>query len=38
MRASVLRDGRMVERDDVPEPIPGPGQARRREGLRNLRF
>jgi threonine dehydrogenase-like Zn-dependent dehydrogenase len=26
MRASVLRDGRMVLRDDVPEPIPGPGQ------------
>ena len=26
MRASVLRDGRMVQRDDVPEPVPGPGQ------------
>ena len=26
MRASVLRDGRMVLRDDVPEPVPGPGQ------------
>jgi threonine dehydrogenase-like Zn-dependent dehydrogenase len=26
MRASVLRDGRMVPRDDVPEPVPGPGQ------------
>jgi 2-desacetyl-2-hydroxyethyl bacteriochlorophyllide A dehydrogenase len=26
MRAAVLRDGRMVERDDVPEPVPGPGQ------------
>jgi threonine dehydrogenase-like Zn-dependent dehydrogenase len=26
MRASVLRDGRMVFRDDVPEPVPGPGQ------------
>ena len=26
MRASVLRDGRMVSRDDVPEPVPGPGQ------------
>lgn len=26
MRAAVLRDGRMVLRDDVPEPIPGPGQ------------
>src|SRR4029077_8343398 len=26
MRAAVLRDGRMIERDDVPEPVPGPGQ------------
>ena len=26
MRAAVLRDHRMVYRDDVPEPIPGPGQ------------
>jgi threonine dehydrogenase-like Zn-dependent dehydrogenase len=26
MRASVLRGGRMVLRDDVPEPVPGPGQ------------
>ncbi|MGO8771600.1 MAG: zinc-binding dehydrogenase [Mycobacterium sp.] len=26
MRAAVLRDGRMVFRDDVPEPVPGPGQ------------
>src|ERR1700744_1804113 len=26
MRASVLRDGRMVYRDDVPDPVPGPGQ------------
>lgn len=26
MRASVLRDGRMVYRDDLPEPTPGPGQ------------
>jgi 2-desacetyl-2-hydroxyethyl bacteriochlorophyllide A dehydrogenase len=26
MRASVLRNGRMVLRDDVPEPVPGPGQ------------
>ncbi len=26
MRASVLRDGRMVYRDDVAEPVPGPGQ------------
>jgi threonine dehydrogenase-like Zn-dependent dehydrogenase len=26
MRASVLREGRMVYRDDVPEPVPGPGQ------------
>jgi threonine dehydrogenase-like Zn-dependent dehydrogenase len=26
MRASVLRDGRMVVRDDVAEPVPGPGQ------------
>ena len=26
MRAAVLRQGRMVYRDDVPDPIPGPGQ------------
>ncbi|RDH75721.1 alcohol dehydrogenase [Mycolicibacterium moriokaense] len=26
MRASVLRDGRMVLRDDIAEPVPGPGQ------------
>jgi threonine dehydrogenase-like Zn-dependent dehydrogenase len=26
MRAAVLRNGQMVERDDVPEPVPGPGQ------------
>ena len=26
MRASVLRDGRMILRDDVAEPVPGPGQ------------
>jgi threonine dehydrogenase-like Zn-dependent dehydrogenase len=26
MRASVLRDGHMTYRDDVPEPVPGPGQ------------
>ena len=26
MRASVLRDGEMVYRDDVDEPVPGPGQ------------
>lgn len=26
MRASVLRNGRMVYRDDVPDPVPGPGQ------------
>jgi 2-desacetyl-2-hydroxyethyl bacteriochlorophyllide A dehydrogenase len=26
MRAAVLRAGRMVERDDVAEPVPGPGQ------------
>lgn len=26
MRAAVLRDGHMVYRDDVPEPVPGPGQ------------
>jgi threonine dehydrogenase-like Zn-dependent dehydrogenase len=26
MRAAVLRGGRMVCRDDVPEPVPGPGQ------------
>ncbi|ODR05710.1 alcohol dehydrogenase [Mycobacterium sherrisii] len=26
MRAAVLRDGRMVLRDDVPDPIPGLGQ------------
>jgi threonine dehydrogenase-like Zn-dependent dehydrogenase len=26
MRAAVLRKGRMVYRDDVPDPVPGPGQ------------
>jgi threonine dehydrogenase-like Zn-dependent dehydrogenase len=26
MRASVLRDGRMVYRDDLADPVPGPGQ------------
>jgi threonine dehydrogenase-like Zn-dependent dehydrogenase len=26
MRAAVLRDGRMTVRDDVEEPVPGPGQ------------
>ncbi|GBE67375.1 alcohol dehydrogenase [Mycobacterium sp. MFM001] len=26
MRAAVLHDGRMVFRDDVPDPVPGPGQ------------
>lgn len=26
MRASVLRHGSMVHRDDVPDPVPGPGQ------------
>jgi hypothetical protein len=26
MRASVLREGRIVYRDDVPDPVPGPGQ------------
>ncbi len=26
MRAAVLREGRVVYRDDVPEPVPGPGQ------------
>ncbi|MGP3970965.1 zinc-binding dehydrogenase [Streptomyces sp. 6N223] len=26
MRASVLRNGRMIYRDDVPEPVPGQGQ------------
>jgi hypothetical protein len=26
MRASVLRDGRMAYRDDVPDPVPGAGQ------------
>jgi threonine dehydrogenase-like Zn-dependent dehydrogenase len=26
MRASVLRDGAMVLREDVPDPVPGPGQ------------
>jgi threonine dehydrogenase-like Zn-dependent dehydrogenase len=26
MRGSVLRGGRMLYRDDIPEPVPGPGQ------------
>jgi len=26
MRAAVLRNGRMIERDDVPEPVPDQGQ------------
>jgi threonine dehydrogenase-like Zn-dependent dehydrogenase len=26
MRAAVLRGGRMITRDDVPDPVPGPGQ------------
>ncbi|MFZ0907517.1 MAG: alcohol dehydrogenase catalytic domain-containing protein, partial [Mycobacterium sp.] len=26
MRAAVLREGRMVYRDDVPEPVPESGQ------------
>lgn len=26
MRAAVLRDGRMIVRDDVADPVPGPGQ------------
>jgi threonine dehydrogenase-like Zn-dependent dehydrogenase len=26
MHAAVLRNGRMIERDDVTEPVPGPGQ------------
>ncbi len=26
MRAAVLREGRMIYRDDVPDPVPGPGQ------------
>ncbi|HEY7051081.1 MAG TPA: zinc-binding dehydrogenase [Mycobacterium sp.] len=26
MRAAVLRDGRMVYRDDIADPVPGPGQ------------
>src|SRR3984893_2803503 len=26
MRAAVLREARMVYRDDVPDPVPGPGQ------------
>ena len=26
MRAAVLSDGRMIVRDDLPEPVPGPGQ------------
>ena len=34
MRAAVLRDGRMVERDDVPEPVPGPGQVLGRRSRR----
>jgi 2-desacetyl-2-hydroxyethyl bacteriochlorophyllide A dehydrogenase len=26
MRAAVLREGKMVYRDDMPDPVPGPGQ------------
>src|SRR5690348_1007122 len=26
MRAAVLREGRMVYREDVPDPVPEPGQ------------
>ena len=26
MKAAVLRGGQMVVRDDVPDPVPGPGQ------------
>ena len=39
MRAAVLRDGRMVYRDDVPEPVPGPGDVLVAvRGMRNLRL
>ena len=39
MRGSVLRDGRMVYRDDLPEPVPEPGQVLvGGRGVRHLRL